>query len=68
MTIGELLVWAYEETQLADGMERLLDTVPEDLRPALVKQVAAHRERSRWLDHQVEHALTAADEASAGET
>lgn len=68
MTIGELLAWAYEETQLADALERMIDGLPDDLRPALVKQVAIRRERSRWLDHQVEHALIAADDTSAGET
>jgi hypothetical protein len=66
MTIGELLTWAYEETQMADALERMIETLPDDLRPALEKQVAIRRERSRWLDLQVEHALNSADETAAG--
>ena len=69
MTIGELLTWAYEETQMADALERLIQTLPEELRPSVAKQVVAHLERARWLDEQVELAMLAADETSAaGET
>lgn len=66
MTIGELLAWAYEETQMADALERLIQSLPEDLRPAVAKQVDAHLDRARWLDEQVELAMLAADETSAG--
>jgi len=66
MTIGEMLTWAYEETQMADALERLISSLPEDLRPAVAKQVAAHLDRARWLDEQVEQALLAADVPSAG--
>ena len=67
MTIADLLTWAYEETQMADALERLISTLPEELRPAIAKQVAAHRERARWLDALVEKSVFAADEPAAGE-
>jgi hypothetical protein len=66
MTIGELLAWAYEETQMAEAIERLMETMPDDIRPSLARQVAIRRERSRWLDQQVEEVLNAADERAGG--
>lgn len=65
MTVAELLRWAYEETQMADGLERLLYDMPEDLQPALKAQIQAHRDRSRWLDRQVAYHLDKADEEKA---
>lgn len=62
MTIAELLAWAYEETQMAEALERLLYDIPEDLRPVVQAQIKKCRERSLWLDHQVEYALDTQDE------
>lgn len=65
MTINELLGWAYYETQMADGLEMMLDKLPKEVRPSVEKQVKDHRRRSRWLDEQVEHHLNKADEEKA---
>ena len=61
MTIGELLAWATEETQMADALQRTMQTLPEDLHPLIQVQIVKCRERSRWLDHQVEFALEKQD-------
>jgi hypothetical protein len=57
MTIGELLAWSHEETTLANALEAMKSTLPEEVHPALEKQIRARRERASWLDHQVERAM-----------
>lgn len=61
MTIGELLAWAHEETKVADGLQRMMQTLPEELHSLIQVQINIRRERSRWLDHQVEYSLDAQD-------
>lgn len=61
MTVSELLRWAYEETQMADGMERLIPDMPEEVQESLRRQVIVLRERSRWLDQQVQYHLELAE-------
>lgn len=63
MTIGELLAWAHEETLAADALETMKLTLPESMVPLLDKQIKTRRERSRWLDLQVEHHLDLKDAA-----
>lgn len=65
MTVSQLLAWAYQETQIAEGLERLLPDMPEEVQAAMKEQVQAHRDRSRWLDMQVEYWLEKADEERA---
>lgn len=64
MTVGELLAWAYEETQAAEALELMKAKLPAEIIPVLDKQIATRRERSRWLDEQVEHALNLADDSA----
>lgn len=54
MSVPELLSWAHEETQYADGMERMLPDLPEELHDGIRAQIRAHRDRAQWLDMQVE--------------
>jgi hypothetical protein len=65
MNVNELLAWAYDETQMADGMELIVDGLPEEVQPSVRKQIALHRRRSRWLDEQVAHALDLAEKREA---
>lgn len=67
MTVNDLLAWAWSETQMADGLELMLDELPQDIRPSLEKQIKEHRRRSRWLDQQVEIHLDRAERESANE-
>lgn len=57
MSVPELLSWANDETQFADGMERLLPDLPEELQDGVRAQIQTHRDRARWLDMQVEFHL-----------
>ena len=61
MTVGELLAWAYEEMQAAESLERMKPTLPGEIQELLDKQIEIRRERSRWLDEQVD-ALIGIDE------
>lgn len=61
MTVSELLRWAYEETVMADSMERLIPDMPEEVQESLRRQVIVLRERSRWLDQQVQYHLELAE-------
>ena len=64
MTVGELLAWAYEETQAADSLELMKASLPAEIIPVINKQIQIRRERSRWLDEQVENALNLADDSA----
>lgn len=54
MSVPELLSWAHEEMLYADGMERMLPDLPEELHAGIRAQIQAHRDRAQWLDMQVE--------------
>lgn len=66
MTVGDLLAWAYEETQLAESLERMKETLPAEIAPLLEKQVQIRRDRSRWLDEQVDALIGVADHSAEG--
>jgi hypothetical protein len=67
MTVNDLLGWAYQETQLAEALELMAGSLPEDVRPSVVAQAAEHRRRSRWLDQQVEWVLNEAEKKESAQ-
>jgi len=46
-TIPDMLKWAWDETQLADMLEK------SGLAEPMAEEIEKHRRRSRWLDEQV---------------
>lgn len=61
MTVNDLLGWAYQETQLAEGLELIAPSLPEEVQASVMAQAVEHRRRSRWLDQQVEWVLDEAE-------
>lgn len=57
-TIPDLLKWAWDETQLADMLER------SEISGPMAEEIEKHRRRSRWLDEQVAMKL---DQVDSGE-
>lgn len=53
MSIPELLIWAHDETKLADALETSMSEFGVMIGLDLDASIARHRERSRWLDEQV---------------
>jgi hypothetical protein len=54
-SVTDLLKWAYDETKLADMLEK------SDLAGPLAEEIEKHRRRSRWLDEQVAEKLDQVD-------
>lgn len=46
-TVTDMLKWAWDETQLADMLEK------SGLAEPMAEEIEKHRRRSRWLDEQV---------------
>jgi hypothetical protein len=61
MTVGDLLAWAYEEMRLAESLELMKDSLPEEIQALLDKQIQIRRTRSRWLDEQVDALIGVGD-------
>jgi hypothetical protein len=54
-SVTDLLRWAYDETKLADMLEK------SGLAGPMAEEIEKHRRRSRWLDEQAAVALEKAD-------
>lgn len=57
MSVADLLEWSHQETLVAEGIERLIPSLPEQVQEDMRAQAEAHRHRASWLDTQVRHWL-----------